>query len=156
MLLQLQLPCHPHHGTKRRICNKFANVQICCKFNIQICINFAVVVLLSLRHPICNTYTHAFTHTQIYGIKFAADLQWLFYYLTIPNLQYIHSYLFTYANFLDQICIRFAMVGFLSLLYQICNTYTHTFAHTQIFLIKLALNLQGLFIHNNFLLTCKN
>ena len=80
-----------------------------------------------------------------------------FIIFTIPNLQYIHSYLFTYANFLDQICIRFAMVGFLSLLYQICNTYTHTFAHTQIFLIKLALNLQGLFIHNNFLLSkCTN
>ena len=144
MLLQLQLPCHPHHGTKRRICNKFANVQICCKFNIQICINFAVVVLLSLRHQICNTYTHAFTHTQIYGIKFAADLQWLFYYLyhtkfaihtlipfhirkffgsnlhqicngwffifTIPNLQYIHTYLCTYANLSNQTCIKFARV----------------------------------------------
>ena len=97
-----------NHGTKRRICNKFANGQICCKFNIQICINFAVVVLLCLRHKICNTYTHAFTHTQIYGIKFATDFQWLFYYLyyakfAIHTLIPLHIRKFIGSN-LHQIC----------------------------------------------------
>ena len=105
---QIFLLTNPYHGTKRRICNKFANVQICCKFNIQIWINFAVVVLLSLRHQICNTYTHAFTHTQIYGIKFAADLQWLFYYLyyikfAIHTLINLHICKFIGSN-LHQIC----------------------------------------------------
>ena len=85
-----------------------ANGQICCKFNIQICINFAVVVLLCLRHKICNTYTHAFTHTQIYGIKFATDFQWLFYYLyyakfAIHTLIPLHIRKFIGSN-LHQIC----------------------------------------------------
>ena len=67
-----------------------------------------------------------------------------------PNLQYIHSYLYTYANLWDQICIRFAMVVLLCLLYQICTTYTHTFTHTQIYGIKFASYLQWSFYYVNY------
>ena len=79
--------------------------------------------------------------------KFASTLQWLFYIFATQNLQYIHACLYTYANLWDQICNRFAMVVLLSLLYQICNTYTHTFSHTQIHWIKFASDSLWLFYY---------
>ena len=121
--------------------------------NLQMC-KFVSTLQWSFYY-LCDTKFAIHTLMPLHIRKFmGSSLQQIsngcFIIFTMPNLQYIHSYLFTYANSLDQICIRFAMAVLLSLLYEICNTYTHKFTHTQIHWIKFALNLQGLFIHNIF------
>ena len=118
--------------------------------NLQMC-KFVSTLQWSFYY-LCDTKFAIHTLMPLHIRKFmGSNLQQIcngcFIIFTIPNLQYIHSYLFTYANSLHEICIRFAMVVLLSLLYQICNTYTHKFTHTQIHWIKFASDLQWLFCY---------